>query len=118
MRRVQTGAAGAPSHAAWVGYFSLWRNNSTSAPQGVRWAAPLLRFQNHPPPLPGGPASGWMEEAFVGLERRWWSKMQRGSARGLVGHLWGAGCHWFGGEASERVIIAISLVGVQPPSLV
>ena len=24
-----------------------------------------------------------MEEAFVGLERPWWSKMQRESARGL-----------------------------------
>ena len=57
-----------------------------------------------------------MEEAFVGLERPWWSKMQRGSARGLVGHHWGAGCHWVGGEVSERAIIAISLVGVQPPS--
>ena len=82
----------------------------------VRRSAPLLRFQNHPPPLRGGPASGCMEGAFVGLECPWWSKMQRGSARGLVGCHWGAGCHWVGGEVSERVIIAISLVGVQPPS--
>ena len=59
-----------------------------------------------------------MEEAFVGLECPWWSKMQRGSAKGLVGCHWGAGCHWVGGEVSERAIIAISLVGVQPPSWV
>ena len=29
MKRVETSAAGAPSHAAWGGYFSLWRRNLT-----------------------------------------------------------------------------------------